>query len=225
MRKLRVLTVLLVCLLAISLAHAGKLPNPKKVPFEEAVTMLNTPQLVQSWLYRYFRYDMKKLKRLVKKYKESCADEERWTAKEPTMWVEDLAYPSETYHRKKGVCFDAGNFAAYCLHKAGYDVVVLSVKYERYTKGRACTHTVCVFKSKKNGKWYIAGDTRQFRRRTRKGEIDGPYNSIHEAAKDLAKVVRKKLKYYFLGRKKFEGDTEFAGLQINGEKLALSGDR
>jgi len=222
MRKLRVLTVLLACLLVISLAHAGRLPNPKKVPFEEAVAMLNTPQLVQSWLHRYFIYDMKKGKRLAKKYPVPFSDEELWIATQPILWTEGLSYPSETFYNKKGLCHDAANLAAYCLHKAGYEVVVLSIKYASSTKGRPYTHSVCAFKSKKNGKWYLAGDTNRIRKRT---DIDGPYDNLQDAAEGLASERKKTLKYYFLGRKKFEGDTTFAGIQINGEKLVLSGDR
>jgi len=219
MKKLRVLTVLVVCLLAVSLAHAGKLPNPKKVPFEEAVPMLNTPQLVQSWLYRYFIYDVSKAKRLGKKYKKARTDE-AWTAKEGQMWQEDLAYPSETYYDKKGVCFDAANFAAYCLYKAGYEVAVLSAKYKRFSRRGTCTHSVCAFKSKKNGKWYIVADTPM-----KNTDIDGPFSSLQEAAEGIKDPNRRGFDYYFLGRKKFEGDTKFAGIQINGEKLVLSGDR
>ena len=222
MKKLQVLTVLVVCLLIVSLAHAWKLPNPKKVPFEEATTMLNTPGMVQSWLHRYFKFDMKKMKRLPKKYPVPFSDEELWITTQPILWTEGLSYPSETYHSKKGLCFDAANFAAYCLYKAGYEVAVLSTKRKTGTKGKPYTHTVCVFKSKKNGKLYIAGDTRKLRKGT---DIDGPYSSLQDAAEDLVRRRGKSLKYYFLGRKKFEGDTKFAGVQINGEKLLLSKDR
>ena len=222
MKKSRVLTVLLACLLMISLAHAGRLPNPKKVPFEEAVTMLNTPRLVQSWLYRYLRFDTKKLKMLWKKYGWAKTDEE-WTSKEAVMWKEDINYPSETYYSKKGVCIDVGNFAAYCLHEAGHEVTVLSSKYtSSKSKVGFNTHTVCAFKSKKNGKWYIAGDTRKIKKGT---ELRGPYSSLKEAAEELATEKGGKLIYYFLGRKKFEGDTKFPGVQINGEKPVLSKDR
>ena len=209
MRKLRVLTVLTVlaaCLLVISLAHAGRLPNPKKIPFEEAVAMLNTPQLVQSWLYRYFRYDLQKLKQLVKKYKGKTTD---IPISEPHLWGEDQAYPSEVYKRKKGMCIDAANFAAYCLYKAGFEVVVLSVKFERPSKSGATTHTVCAFKE--NGKWYIAGDTYRIRKGT---DIDGPYSNLKEAAKGLASTCRTEVRCLFLGRQKFEGDTEYPGVQI-----------
>lgn len=207
MRKLRVLTVLTVlaaCLLVISLAHAGRLPNPKKVPFEEAVTMLNTPRLVQSWLYRYFRYDMGKVKYIIKKSKKTGI-----LTTTPEGWKEYLAYPSETYKSKKGVCFDAANFAAYCLHKAGFEVVVLSAKFERPTKSGITSHTVCAFKE--NGKWYVAGDTVRLKKGT---SIDGPYSSLKEAAEGVASACRTELKYFFLGRKKFEGETEFPGVQI-----------
>jgi hypothetical protein len=165
---------------------------------------------------------MQKTKRLVKKYPVPFSDEELWIATQPILWTEGLSYPSETYYNKKGLCHDAANFAAYCLYKAGYEVVVLSIKYASFSKSRPYTHSVCAFKSKKNGKWYLAGDTNRIKKRT---DIDGPYDNLQDAAEGLASERRKKLKYYFLGRKKFEGDTKFAGVQINGEKLVLSGDR
>jgi hypothetical protein len=142
------------------------LPDPRKVPFDGAVAQLNTPEKVNTWLVKYFKYDYVKLKRNVK------------------AGYFEIDPPQKTYSTRKGVCRDAANFASYCLFKAGYEVSLLRVIFQRRTPSGANGHFICVYKN--NGKWWIIADAAPYPVR----HIQGPYDTIEKAAKSPS-CVRK----------------------------------
>jgi hypothetical protein len=194
------IALVLIALALLFAAQCTSLRNPKKVPFEEAVVQLNTAKKVNTWLVRYFKYDFERAIKLMEAYPPEPFKEEV----ELAFWKGGLYYPSETYYKKKGVCFDAANFAAYCLHKAGYEVEVLSVKYKKRTAFGPTSHTVCAYKD--GEKWWVIADTSQGKELGIDPFIDGPYQDLEGISKRLASKYG--LNYYFLSRKKFEGQAQ-----------------
>lgn len=170
-----------------------------KMDFEEAVASLNTPKLVNKWLMKNFNYDHSKVGKLMKAARRGKVKDSK------ALWEDWINYPSETYYSKKGGCFDAANFAAYCLYKAGYDAHVFTVKYSP-ARGRPGSHTVCI--CKENEKWYVLANTW-------KGKqldvdfITGPYENLKKVASSITAIDRTWTSYFLDGvRKKFEGQKE-----------------
>ena len=166
MKKLRVLTVLVVCLLMVSCASISKsllrlnYTSEQIAEFEQVTTQLNTPKKVDNWLRNNFSYDYSKY---------ALFRSRMYTRAE--LYSQLVNNPMETFYKNEGVCIDAANFAAYCLKKAGYKVKAPLVK--RYGKG----HMVCAVMV--DGMWWSVGNTRYF-------EPQGPFESY----KDLLVVIQ-----------------------------------
>ena len=99
MKKVRVFSVLfLLSLSAVSCSTVAKykVPDTKGLSFDEAVALLNTPEKVNGWLARNFK----------------------WAAVAGSTFIT----PQEVFKTKRGTCITAANFAAYCLDRAGHEV-------------------------------------------------------------------------------------------------------
>lgn len=153
MKKLRVLTIGLTILALVSCAALGGFSREQWDEFETVTSQLNTPEKVDNWLRRNFRYDYAK---------NALFRSRMFTRAECYQRVNS---PMETFCKKEGVCIDAANFAAYCLKKAGYKVRAPLVKI--HGKG----HMVCAVKVEDG--WWIAGNTRGF-------DTQGPWESYKE---------------------------------------------
>jgi len=149
MKKLLVLTVLVACLLMVSCSSASRsllrlnYTSEQIAEFEQATAQLNTPEKVDKWLRANFIYDVSILR--------LCRSR---TYTRAQVYDQLMKTPMEVFFKKSGVCFDAANFAAYCLDKAGYKVRAPLVK--SHGKG----HSVCAVMV--DGKWWKCGDTRAF---------------------------------------------------------------
>lgn len=163
---------------SFSCATFSKFTPEQHAEFERTMASLNTPEKVNEWLLRNFTYDYD----LYYRGKYSRVTEQ-------TFWNDYIKWPIETYFDKKGVCYDAANLAGYALTKAGYEVKIVTAR-DKFRH----PHTVCAFK--RDGKWWICGDTRNFY------SIAGPFNSIKEVALYIVHNDENNLSEYFLTRRK-----------------------
>ena len=163
MRRVRVFSVLfLLSLSAVSCSTVAKykVPDTKGLSFNEAVALFNTPEKVNGWLARNFK----------------------WAAVAGSTFIT----PQEVFKTKRGTCITAANFAAYCLDRAGYEVeVVIATSNKEFRSRRwdgepVASHAVCAYK--KNGRWRVAGDTRGQTSPRRFSWGAGPFRSLKEVA-------------------------------------------
>lgn len=165
MKKLQVLTVLVACLLVVSCVSISRsllrlnYTSEQIAEFERVTTQLNTPEKVDWWLKTNFFYD-RDILRLCRSRMYTRAQ----------VYDQFMKTPMEVFFKKEGVCFDAANFAAYCLYKAGYKVRAPLVK--RYGKG----HSVCAVMV--DSEWWKVGNTRSF-------SPTGPYKSYKELLRSV----------------------------------------
>ncbi|MHA2316062.1 MAG: hypothetical protein ACXACF_12470 [Candidatus Hermodarchaeia archaeon] len=105
-------------------------PSTRGLTFEEAVLVLNTPEKISAWMESNLR------------------------------WFRGSVYrhPRVTYETKAGSCIHWSNFAAYLLDKHGYEVEVVWAEYFKAGPEGIPGHTVGAYK--KNGKWWVIGDSR-----------------------------------------------------------------
>lgn len=165
-RVLKVGIVLFLISILLSCSAASKFTVDQKSEFEQVMAQLNTPEKVNDWLVKnfYFDYELQKSLSGVKRT-------------EREFWRDCIQLPIETYYSRRGVCYDAANFAACALSKAGYKVVTLMVKTHKPSQYGSTGHTVCAFY--RDEKWWVCADTRL------SGVIDkiaGPFNDLEEAA-------------------------------------------
>jgi len=161
----------LINILLVCVATAAKFTAEQKTEFEQMTAQLDTPEKVNEWLQENFVYDHELFNKLVGA-----------KLKEQDFWQYWIKWPIETYFDRKGVCHDAANLAGYALKKAGYKIEIVSAKRVTATKSGSMWHTVCAFK--RDGKWWVCGDTRPRKSMDEKGvrNIDRPFDSIREVA-------------------------------------------
>ncbi|MDP2907160.1 MAG: transglutaminase-like domain-containing protein [Nanoarchaeota archaeon] len=158
----------LINILLVCTATAAKFTAEQKTEFEQMTAQLDTPEKVNEWLLENFTYDHEVFNKLV-----------GVKMKKQDFWQYCIKYPIETFFDKKGVCHDAANLAGYILSKADYKVEIVTVRRVTATKSGSLYHTVCAVK--RDGKWWVLGDTRGKNGRIR-GEIAGPFKNIREVA-------------------------------------------
>ncbi len=159
MKKVKLLSVLVLGgLLVMSCATTYTLvaPNTKGLSFDEAVKVLNTPEKINAWMVRNLAWVNRRSGRTWKR-------------------------PVEMYQQRQGCCVEWANLAAYLLDYNGYEARVV---FGRYSPGHPTPfsgHAVCAYK--KDGKWYVAGDSR--------GRMSSPVNFGIGAGpfKDLKRVA------------------------------------
>jgi hypothetical protein len=176
MRGSGVALILLITASLLACTAISKFTSEQRAEFDKAIAELNTPEKINLWLVYNFTYDMA-----------LYFTTSNLKITEQSIWNTYIKWPIETYFDKKGVCHDAANFAGYALTKAGYKVQIVTAKNDLGE-----IHTVCAFR--RDGKWWICGDTRFFL------WIPGPFNSIQEVAIHIARGG--KLTDYFLTRRK-----------------------
>jgi hypothetical protein len=160
-------------MLLISIVAAAKFAAEQKTEFEQVVAQLDTPEKVNEWLSENLAYDQELFDKLVGVR----------GITEQDFWQNFIRLPIETYFDRKGLCHDAANFAGHALKKAGYKVQIVTIRRTTATKSGSRYHTVCAVK--RDGKWWVLGDTRAKGSRVRK-EIAGPFDNIGELAKYTA---------------------------------------
>ena len=175
-RRPKVGLILLITASLLACTAISKFTSEQRAEFDKAIAELNTPEKINLWLVYNFTYDMA-----------LYFTTSNLKITEQSIWNTYIKWPIETYFDKKGVCHDAANFAGYALTKAGYKVQIVTAKNDLGE-----IHTVCAFR--RDGKWWICGDTRFFL------WIPGPFKSIQEVAIHIAR--RGKLTEYFLTRRK-----------------------
>jgi len=163
MRGFRVGLILLIAALLLACTAISKFTPEQRAEFEKAIAELNTPEKINVWLVKNFTYDLDLYFR-----------ETNLNVTEQSFWNDYIKWPIETYFNRKGVCHDAANLAGYALTKAGYEVKIVTARNDLRE-----IHTVCAFR--RDGKWWICGDTRFFL------WIPGPFNSIKEVAIHIAR--------------------------------------
>ena len=163
-----VVVFFLINILLVCTAVAAKFTAEQKTEFEQAIVQLDTPEKVNAWLLENFTYDRDLFSKLV-----------GLRMKKQDFWQYYIKYPIETFYDKKGVCHDAANLAGYALKKVGYNVEIVTARRITATKSGSMFHTVCAVK--RDGKWWVLGDTRGKGGRV-KEEITGPFENIKEVA-------------------------------------------
>ena len=171
MKRVAAPIIFLLALLFSATALARDLPDPNKVPFDEAVEQLNTPQKVNSWIRKYMTYDTTRAKEVIELGKDAMKRGLKGDALHDFKW-KHIHFPSETYAKRGGVCFDIANFATYCLNQAGYDAMIVGYRFKRTAKTGAPTHAACVCQA--DDGWYVVANA------TSRGidPLDGPYPKL-----------------------------------------------
>jgi hypothetical protein len=185
MKRVLIPVILILAVFVSITAQAMDLPDPDKRTFDQAVKELNTPEKVDTWIRKNITYNVNRYAEMVNfskehKKKNHLEDGDFWKA---------IQYPSETYAKRSGVCFDIANFAVYCLRQAGYDAKLLAVHYGDYSysgKRLEChTHAICVVPVEDG--WCVVGATEKAsilplgEYRNLKQVLDGPcYGSYYK---------------------------------------------
>jgi hypothetical protein len=136
MKNIKFLSVLaLVGFLGISCSTTSKYRplDTKGLSFDEAIKALNTPEKINAWMLRNLAWVNRRSGRTWKR-------------------------PVEMYQQRQGCCVKWANLAAYLLDHNGYEVRVVFGRYPPGHPGPLSGHAVCAYK--KDGKWYVAGDSR-----------------------------------------------------------------
>lgn len=163
----------LINMFLISIVSAAKFTSEQKAEFEQAVAQLDTPEKANEWLRENLAYDQELMDKLVSAR----------GIKEQDFYQNFIKWPIEIYFDRKGLCHDAANLAGYALKKAGYKIEIVTIQRITATKSGSRYHTICAVK--RDGKWWVLGDTRGKDGRAKK-EVAGPFDSIGEVAKYTA---------------------------------------
>ena len=199
MKRVAIPIVFLLAVLLAVPAMANDLPDPDKVPFDQAVKELNTPQKVNAWIRKYTSYDVPRAKEIVK-YARKIRKERNLGKGDDVDLIWEIIYtPSETYAKRGGVCFDIANFATYCLRRAGYDAMTVSIHFWRIPKVGADCHAISVCHTEDG--WYIVADATRFKMHN----IDGPFSKLKSIFTKWHR--RHGVKYIFNSYTKMEGQT------------------
>lgn len=135
MKNVKLLSFLvLVGLLAVSCSTMSnyKALDTKSLSFDEAVKVLDTPEKINVWMLRNLGWKIRRGHRYS---------------------------PEKLYEKRVGSCIDWSMFAACILDRHGYETEVIYGRYASPPSG-ALTFGHAVAAYKKNGKWYVAGDSR-----------------------------------------------------------------
>ena len=153
-------------------SDAGQWQDPATV-----MQRLNAPELVEYWFERQFIYDWGKFRMPPPMYGQSAA---------------------KTIRTRKGVCYDAANFARECLLTGGYKATGLNILLS--PGGRVRGHSVCVVSMDlpSGTRFYKFADTRYLHR-----AIGVPYDSYRSMAEAMAREYGQHLKRYNVGRPAF----------------------
>jgi hypothetical protein len=203
MKRVTIPIVFLLVVVVSVTAIAMDLPDPAKVPFDQAVKELNTPQKVNAWIQKYMAYDYSLVKELIKLANDAMKRgiKERTDAFNDLIW-NLVRYPSETYTKRGGVCCDIANFATHCLKQAGYDAMVVGCRLKRSGKktgGRS--HAVCVLRLE--DEWYVVANATP----DRIYGLDGPYPKLRQLLRAAFWEQHYGIKYIFNIYTKTEGQT------------------
>ena len=147
------LIVIFICLVACSGSDSKYEPSTiTKGPFEETISQLDTPELIDDFMRTYIRYTSKGFQ-----WDESRRHGFRWKS------------PKETYDDGYGFCYDLSAFALHCLLEHGYnDAKILFVCFGDWGNESNSGHLVSLFSE--NGQDYLFND----------GRVMGPFSSFDE---------------------------------------------